>query len=196
MSTAPQRWIVVGLGNPGQEYLKTRHNIGAMAVDALAKKFNSSFSLHKRVNSVAEFRIQNQDLQAQLLLAKPLMYMNNLGGPVKSLRDFYSVENSKIIALHDELDIDFATMRIKFGGGENGHNGLKSMTGSLGSPDYFRIRLGIGRPQGSGDPADFVLKTFNSEERKELDFFLSKVCDAIELLILEGLEKAQSAFNS
>lgn len=196
MSTAPQRWIVVGLGNPGQEYLKTRHNIGAMAVDALAKKFNSSFSLHKRVNSVAEFRIQNQDLQAQLLLAKPLSYMNNLGGPVKSLRDFYSVENSKIIALHDELDIDFATMRIKFGGGENGHNGLKSMTGSLGSPDYFRIRLGIGRPQGSCDPADFVLKTFNSEERKELDFFLSKVCDAIELLILEGLEKAQSAFNS
>ena len=195
MSTAPQRWIVVGLGNPGQEYLKTRHNIGAMAVDALAKKFNSSFSLHKRVNSVAEFRIQNQDLQAQLLLAKPLSYMNNLGGPVKSLRDFYSVENSRIIALHDELDIDFATMRIKFGGGENGHNGLKSMTGSLGSPDYFRIRLGIGRPQGSGDPADFVLKTFNSEERKELDFFLPKVCDAIELLILEGLEKAQSAFN-
>lgn len=196
MSTAPQRWIVVGLGNPGQEYLKTRHNIGAMAVDALAKKFNSSFSLHKRVNSVAEFRIQKQDLQTQLLLAKPLSYMNNLGGPVKSLRDFYSVENSRIIALHDELDIDFATMRIKFGGGENGHNGLKSMTGSLGSPDYFRIRLGIGRPQGSGDPADFVLKTFNSEERKELDFFLPKVCDAIELLILEGLEKAQSAFNS
>lgn len=133
---------------------------------------------------------------AKIVLAKPNSYMNTLGGPVKALRDFYSIENENIIALHDELDIDFSAIRIKFGGGENGHNGLKSISSALATKDYFRLRLGIGRPPGQQDPADFVLNRFNQSERSALPQFLERASEAIEYLIENGLEKAQSQFNS
>ena len=192
MHSTTNRWIVVGLGNPGDQYLKTRHNIGAMVVDHLAERHHTTFSSHKSGNRVADFRLDS----ALITLAKPNSYMNELGSNVRSLRDFYSVENQRVIALHDELDIDFAAIRIKFAGGENGHNGLKSMTSSLSNPDYFRIRLGIGRPPGRQDPADFVLRNFSSSERDELPAFLDRAADAVESLVLQGLEKSQSAFNS
>ena len=192
MSSTTERWIVVGLGNPGEEYERTRHNVGAMVVEDLAKRHRVTFSSHKSGNRIAEFKLGS----VVVTLARPNSYMNTLGPQVRSLRDFYSVENSHLIALHDELDIEFATIRIKFAGGENGHNGLKSMTSSLGGPEYFRIRLGIGRPPGRQDPADFVLKKFSSIEREQLPTFLDRAGDAVESLIENGLELSQSTFNS
>lgn len=192
MSSTTERWIVVGLGNPGDEYERTRHNVGAMVVEDLAKRHRVTFSSHKSGNRIAEFKLGS----VAVTLARPNSYMNTLGPQVRSLRDFYSVENSHLIALHDELDIEFATIRIKFAGGENGHNGLKSMTSSLGGPEYFRIRLGIGRPPGRQDPADFVLKKFSSIEREQLPSFLDRAGDAVESLIENGLELSQSTFNS
>jgi len=192
MSSTTERWIVVGLGNPGDEYERTRHNVGAMVVEDLAKRHRVTFSSHKSGNRIAEFKLG----LVAVTLARPNSYMNTLGPQVRSLRDFYSVENSHLIALHDELDIEFATIRIKFAGGENGHNGLKSMTSSLGGPEYFRIRLGIGRPPGRQDPADFVLKKFSSIEREQLPSFLDRAGDAVESLIENGLELSQSTFNS
>lgn len=192
MSSTTERWIVVGLGNPGDEYERTRHNVGAMVVEDLAKRHRVTFSSHKSGNRIAEFKLG----LVAVTLARPNSYMNTLGPQVRSLRDFYSVENSHLIALHDELDIEFATIRIKFAGGENGHNGLKSMTSSLGGPEYFRIRLGIGRPPGRQDPADFVLKKFSSIEREQLPTFLDRAGDAVESLIENGLELSQSTFNS
>jgi len=192
MSSTTERWIVVGLGNPGEEYARTRHNVGAMVVEDLAKRHHVTFSSHKSGNRIAEFKLGS----ISVTLARPNSYMNTLGPQVRSLRDFYSIENSHLIALHDELDIDFSAIRIKFAGGENGHNGLKSMTASLAGPEYHRIRLGIGRPPGRQDPADFVLKNFNATERDLLPSFLDRSCDAVESLIQDGLERAQSNFNS
>ncbi len=193
MATASTRWIVVGLGNPGDEYSATRHNIGAMLVDHLAESNGIRFSRHKSRNDVADLRLPNG---AILVLTKPHSYMNTLGSNVRALADFYAVSASNIIACHDELDIDFATLRMKLGGGENGHNGLKSMTSALSTPEYYRIRLGIGRPPGRQDPADFVLRKFSSQEREEIPLFLDRAGDALISLVNEGLAAAQSRFNS
>jgi PTH1 family peptidyl-tRNA hydrolase len=193
MATASTRWIVVGLGNPGEEYATTRHNIGAMLIDHLAESNGIRFSRHKSRNDVADLRLSNG---AILVLTKPHSYMNTLGSNVRALADFYSVPPANVIACHDELDIDFATLRIKLGGGENGHNGLKSITSALSTPDYYRIRLGIGRPPGRQDPADFVLRKFSSQEREEIPFFLDRATDALLALVTDGLAAAQSKFNS
>lgn len=130
-----------------------------------------------------------------MILAKPMSFMNVSGGPVTALRDFYKVPVANIVAVHDELDIDYGTLRLKLGGGDNGHNGLKSMTKAMG-PDYHRVRFGIGRPPGRMQVADFVLKDFSSTERKELDYFLDRAADAVECLVIEGLERAQGTYNS
>ena len=193
MATASTRWIVVGLGNPGEEYAATRHNVGAMLVYHLAEENSIRFSRHKSRNDVADLRLASG---AILTLTKPHSYMNTLGSNVRALADFYSVDPAHVIACHDELDIDFATLRIKLGGGENGHNGLKSITSSLSSPEYYRIRLGIGRPPGRQDPADFVLRKFSTTEREELPHFLAKAADALICLVDQGLTTAQSKFNS
>jgi len=193
MQTGSRRWIVVGLGNPGEEYQSTRHNIGAMVVDHLAASHGVRFSRHKSRNDVADLRLSDGSV---LVLAKPHSYMNELGSNVRALADFYSVSPESVIACHDELDIDFATLRLKLGGGENGHNGLKSITASLGSPEYHRLRLGIGRPPGRQDPADFVLRRFSATERDQLDEFLERASDALLCLVREGLSNAQSRFNS
>ena len=153
------------------------------------------FSSHKSRANVAEFKLGYGLTAPTLVLATLRCYMNESGGPTKSLADFFKVTGEKIIVAHDELDIPFQSLRIKFGGGDNGHNGLKSITSALGSGDYFRIRLGIGRPVGNQDPADFVLKPFNASERAELPDFFSRASTAIETLINHGLERAQQDFN-
>ena len=189
-------WLVVGLGNPGPEYEATRHNIGQLVVDQLAKSNSAKWSSHKSRCDIAEFKLGVGVDAASVIVAKSKSYMNESGGPVKALANFYKVEIANIIVLHDELDIPFAAIRSKVAGGDNGHNGLKSMTSAFGGPDYFRIRLGIGRPMGQQDPADFVLKQFSQPEKKELALFLDRGADAVEFLIEKGLELTQSKFNS
>jgi len=186
------RWIVIGLGNPGQEYERTRHNIGAMVAVELAKRSGKKLSSHKSRANLAEYKLASGD---SIAVATLRSYMNESGGPTKALMDFYKAKSDHLIVIHDELDIPFEAIRIKQGGGDNGHNGLKSITKVLG-PDYFRLRMGIGRPLGNQDPADFVLKPFSANERKNLELFVTKGADAIEALISEGLERAQANFNS
>ncbi|MFJ3925500.1 aminoacyl-tRNA hydrolase [Streptomyces sp. NPDC090022] len=189
-------WLVVGLGNPGGEYAGNRHNIGFMVVDLLAERIGGKFKAHKARAQVVEGRIGPAGPGSRrVVLAKPMSFMNLSGGPVTALRDFYKVPVERIVAVHDELDIDYATLRLKLGGGDNGHNGLKSMTKAMGA-EYHRVRCGIGRPPGRMQVADFVLKDFSSTERKELDWFVDRSADAVECLVLEGLERAQSTYNS
>lgn len=181
-------WLVVGLGNPGSEYELTRHNIGFLCADVLAERIQGKFGRHKRANAdVVEGRIGAH----RLVVAKPRTFMNSSGGAVKSLADFYKVPLEQVIAIHDELDLPFGAQRFKLGGGDNGHNGLRSMRSSLASGDFLRARLGIGRPPGRQDPADFVLRPFAAAERKELGAILERAADAIEMLIAEGLTKTQ-----
>jgi len=189
-------WLVVGLGNPGDQYAATRHNIGQMVIDELARRHSVKFSSHKSRTDIAAFKLGVGIDAHSVIIGKSKSYMNETGGPVKALANFYSVEPEKIIALHDELDIPFAAIRTKLAGGDNGHNGLKSMTSSFGTPNYYRIRLGIGRPMGQQDPADFVLKAFSKVEQKDLAEFIDRGADVVESLISKGLEVTQSAFNS
>ncbi|MFD4376484.1 aminoacyl-tRNA hydrolase [Streptomyces sp. NPDC058486] len=190
-------WLIVGLGNPGPEYAGNRHNIGFMVVDLLAERIGGKFKRAQKAQAqVVEGRMGPVGPANQrVVLAKPMSFMNVSGGPVTALRDFYKVPTARVVAIHDELDIDYATLRLKLGGGDNGHNGLKSITKSMG-PDYHRVRCGIGRPPGRMQVADFVLKDFSSTERKELDWFVDRSADAVECLLAEGLERAQSAYNS
>ncbi len=185
-----ESWIVIGLGNPGSEYERTRHNIGAMVVNQLAIQNGAKFSNHKSRANVAQFKVAGISVVAATLRC----YMNESGGPTKSLTDYFKVKSDHLIVIHDELDIPFQAIRLKQGGGDNGHNGLKSVTGVLG-PEYFRIRMGIGRPIGRQDPADYVLKPFSAEERKELPNLIDNGVSATISLITNGLQKAQSEFN-
>ena len=189
-------WLVVGLGNPGDQYAATRHNVGQMVVDELVRRQNIKLSAHKSRTEIAAYKLATSESTHSIILSKSKGYMNETGGVIKALANFYSIETKNIIALHDELDISFATIRSKFGGGDNGHNGLKSMTSAFGTPDYFRVRLGIGRPMGQQDPADFVLKAFSKIEQKDLAEFIVHGADVVESLITDGLELTQTRFNS
>jgi PTH1 family peptidyl-tRNA hydrolase len=189
-------WLVVGLGNPGDEYAATRHNVGQMVIDQLALRHKLKLSSHKSRCDIAAYKLGVGIDSHSIILAKSKSYMNETGGPVKALASFYSVEPEQIIVLHDELDIGYAVIRAKLAGGDNGHNGLKSLTSSFGTAEYFRIRLGIGRPMGEQDPADFVLKQFSKEEKKSLDEFIDRGADCVEFLIETGLDLTQSKFNS
>ena len=189
-------WLVVGLGNPGDQYAATRHNVGQMVIDQLVKRHSVKLASHKSRTHIAAYKLGVGIDAHQIILAKSQSYMNETGGPIKALANFYSVEPEKIIVLHDELDIGFAAIRTKLGGGDNGHNGLKSMTSAFNTPDYYRVRLGIGRPMGQQDPADFVLKQFSKEEKKNLDEFIERGADVVEFLIEKGLELTQGKFNS
>ncbi len=190
-------WLVVGLGNPGPTYAGNRHNIGYMVNDELARRLGSGWRSHKSGHAdVVEGRLGAPGSAApRLVLGRPRCFMNESGGPVKALATFYKVPVGRIIAIHDELDIDFATLRTKLGGGDNGHNGLKSMRASLGSGEFYRVRAGIGRPPGRQSPADFVLANYGSTERKELPFQIDSAADAVESLIADGLELTQQRFN-
>ncbi len=184
-------WLLVGLGNPGQSYAGNRHNVGFMVLDLLAERMGSRFKAHKGRADVVEGRLAG----VRTVLAKPKSYMNESGGPAASLRDFYKVPVERIVVVHDELDIPYGTLRLKAGGGDNGHNGLKSLTRSLGSRDYLRVRFGIGRPPGRQDPADYVLKDFAGAERKELPFHVDRAADAAQALLTGPLEAAQNVFH-
>jgi PTH1 family peptidyl-tRNA hydrolase len=185
-----ESWIVIGLGNPGPQYERTRHNIGAMVINQLAIQNSAKFSNHKSRADIAQFKLAGISVVAATLRC----YMNESGGPTKGLTDYFKVKSDRLIVVHDELDIPFEAIRLKQGGGDNGHNGLKSITSVLGA-DYFRIRMGIGRPVGQQDPADFVLKPFSATEKKVLPDFVAKGASSIEELIQNGLAKAQSNFN-
>jgi PTH1 family peptidyl-tRNA hydrolase len=186
-------WVVVGLGNPGPSYARTRHNIGCLVADELAARTGGKWKQHKQVKAeVIETRISG----IRTVLAKPRSYMNESGGPVSGLLKFFKVEPVNLIVVHDELDIDFGVLRCKFGGGDNGHNGLKSVRASLGTGDWYRVRVGISRPPGRQAPADYVLKPFSTTERRELDLHVNRAADAVESLLTEGLENTQNRFNS
>jgi PTH1 family peptidyl-tRNA hydrolase len=194
VTEADHPWLLVGLGNPGREYAGNRHNVGFMVVDLLAGRIGARFGRHRRaVAEVAEGRLGFGG--PKLVLAKPLTYMNLSGGPVATLAQFYKVPVGQIIAVHDELDIPYGQLRLKCGGGEGGHNGLRSMSKSLGSREYLRVRFGIGRPPGRQDPADYVLSDFSAAERKEIDFFVDRTADAVESVVLRGLEATQNVYH-
>ncbi|MFJ4964427.1 aminoacyl-tRNA hydrolase [Streptomyces sp. NPDC088729] len=197
MSDGTDPWLVVGLGNPGPEYAANRHNVGFMVADLLAERIGGKFKRAQKAQAqVLEGRVGSPGPGSRrVVVAKPMSFMNLSGGPVNALREFYKVPVDRVVAVHDELDVDFGSLRLKSGGGDNGHNGLKSMTKAMGA-DYHRVRFGIGRPPGRMQVADFVLKDFSSTERKELAFLVDRAADAVECLLAEGLERAQSAYNS
>ena len=184
-------WIVIGLGNPGPSYAGTRHNAGARVLDILGARVSAPFKSHKTRCDVVETRLSDE----RVVLAKPRSYMNESGGPVCALRDFFKTSLERLVVVHDELDLPFGSLRVKCGGGDNGHNGLKSLRRSLGSGDFHRVRVGIGRPPGRQDPADWVLRDFSGTERKELDLLLERAADAVESLLAEGLAAAQNLYN-
>lgn len=198
-------WLVVGLGNPGPSYARNRHNVGHLVGEELAQRMDGSFRAHKSGRAeVVEGRIGTPGAVAgaaaggelpRVVLARLRCYMNESGGPVAALANFYKVPVDRVVAVHDELDIPFGTLRVKLGGGDNGHNGLRSIRKSLGSGDFYRVRVGIGRPPGRQSPADFVLSDYSGTERKELPFQVDRAADAVESLVLEGLEATQSRYN-
>ena len=187
-------WLIVGLGNPGPEYSGNRHNVGQMVLDGLAERVGGKFKAHKARALVLEGRLGIGG--PRLVLAKPGTYMNVSGGPVSALAKFYDVEPSRVVAVHDEIDIPFNTVKLKIGGGEGGHNGLRDISKALATKDYLRVRVGVGRPPGRMDTADYVLRDFGTAEKKELPFLLDDAADAVELLIREGLTAAQQQFHT
>lgn len=191
-------WLVVGLGNPGPSYAGHRHNVGYLVVGELAERMGASFRTHKSGRAdVVEGRLGPPGADApRVVLAKPRTYMNESGGAVKQLAQFYKVPPERLVVVHDELDLPFDTMRVKLGGGDNGHNGLRSLRSALGTGDFYRVRLGIGRPPGRQDVADFVLSDYSASERKALPLQVVTAADAVESLLDEGLERTQGRFNS
>ena len=192
MSEGP--FLVVGLGNPGPSYAGNRHNVGAMVLDELAARAGVKLSPGKGKRArtlIGEGRLAGR----RVVLARPTSYMNESGGPVRGLLDYHSIPATDLVVLHDELDIPFAGVRLKRGGGEGGHNGLRSISRTTGTRDYLRVRVGIGRPPGRQDPADFVLKDFSATERKELDLLVAEAADATEELLALGLEAAQNVVH-
>jgi PTH1 family peptidyl-tRNA hydrolase len=186
-------WLIVGLGNPGNEYSRNRHNVGQMVVDELAARMGGSFKVHKARAQVVEGRLGIGG--PRVVLAKPMSYMNVSGGPVSGLAKFFDISPDHVIAVHDEIDIPFNTVKLKIGGGEGGHNGLRDISKALATKDYLRVRVGVGRPPGRMDTADYVLRDFGASEKKELPFLLDDAADAIEVLVTEGLLAAQQKFH-
>jgi len=187
-----ERWLVAGLGNPGPEYAGTRHNAGHMVAGLLAERMGSRFTANRTPNEVAEGRLAG----VPVTVAKPRGYMNLSGGPVRALAAFYKIPAERIVAIHDELDVPFGAVRLKLGGGDNGHNGLRSVTQALGTNEYYRARFGIGRPPGRMDAATFVLRDFSAAERKELPLLIDRCADAVETLLSKGLAVAQNTFHA
>lgn len=186
------QWLVVGLGNPGPGYAGNRHNVGQMVLATLADRGSATFKSHKANAAVAT----GLSTRLPLVLAKPNTFMNVSGAPVAALLRFYKIEPSHLIVLHDELDIPFDTLRLKFGGGHGGHNGVRDIIAAIGTGDFIRVRIGIGRPPGRQPAADFVLKDFTSAERTTLPNLLSDAADAVELIASQGLTAAQLKFHT
>lgn len=188
-------WLVVGLGNPGPRYATNRHNVGAHVVAELAARHQVSLSAHKGGASAVRITVPGPGGIPAVLMV-PTSYMNVSGPPVSALAQFYKIPPERVVVLHDELDVDFGRLRIKRGGGEGGHNGLRSITSALGTKDYHRIRVGVGRPPGRMDPADFVLRDFTAAERPEIAVTVVEAADAVELLITDGLLATQQRYHA
>jgi PTH1 family peptidyl-tRNA hydrolase len=186
------RWIVAGLGNPGDRYARTRHNIGAMVIAVLLERVGASLKRHKTGSLVAETTIEGR----RVVLARAMSHMNESGRPLGELARWYKTPAERFVAVHDEIDIPFGTVRVKLGGGTAGHNGLRSVESHLGTKDFLRVRVGVGRPRGLGDAVDHVLSEFSASERKELPDVLSKAADAVELIIASGSERAMNEVNT
>src|SRR3984957_2423758 len=186
-----ERWIIVGLGNPGPEYANTRHNAGQMVIALLAERMGARFKAHRTRCDIAEGRLAGQPVTA----GRPRSYMDLSGGPVGALAAFYKVPAERIVVVHDELDVPFGTVRLKLGGGDNGHNGLRSITAAPGTRGYYRVRFGVARPQGRMGPAAYVLKEFSVTERKDVPLEVDRCSDAVEALIAKGLTAAQNEFH-
>lgn len=194
---ADSAWLVVGLGNPGVAYTRHRHNVGYLVVDELARRLGGGLRTHKsRRSDVLESRLSSAEGSQQIVLGRSRSYMNETGGPVATLLKFYRVPVERLIVVHDELDIDFPTLRVKFGGGDNGHNGLRSVRSAVGSGDFLRVRVGIGRPTTQQPVADYVLSPYSGAERAELPAQISRAADAVVSLVTDGLSTTQNSFNA
>jgi len=189
-----EAWLIVGLGNPGPRYELTRHNVGQLVVDELAGRRGESFKAHKANARVVETWLRPGG--AKLVLAKPNTFMNVSGGPVAGLAKFYGIDPAHVVVIHDELDIPFDTIKLKVGGGHGGHNGVRDVAKALDTPAFPRVRVGIGRPHGRQDPADWVLDPFGATERKNLPILLGDAADAVEQLVDEGLLAAQQKHHA
>ena len=189
---------MVGLGNPGPAYAGHRHNVGYLVAEELAERMGASFRAHKSGRAdVVEGRLAPPGTEGpRVVLVRPRSYMNETGGPIKQLAAFYKVPPERIVAVHDELDLPFDAMRVKLGGGDNGHNGVRSLRSALGTGDFHRVRIGIGRPPGRQDVADFVLSDYSAAERKSVPLQVTTAADAVESLLADGLERTQARFNS
>ncbi|NLA66109.1 MAG: aminoacyl-tRNA hydrolase [Leucobacter sp.] len=186
-------WLIVGLGNPGPKYETTRHNVGQMALDVLADRLGAKFATHKTNSRIAEGFLRPGG--PKLVLAKSNGYMNTSGGPVSALAKYFAVAPERIIVLHDELDLPFDSLKLKIGGGHGGHNGLRDIAKALDTPEFLRVRIGVGRPPGQQDPADYVLRPFANSELNNLGVLLEDAADATELLVDDGLLAAQQRFH-
>jgi len=194
VSPSSDPWLVVGLGNPGPGYAGNRHNVGAMVLDVLAGRVGGSFKAHRSRAQVLEGRLGPLPGE-RVVLARPTAYMNESGGQVAAALQFFKLGPERLIVVYDELDIPYGDLRLKFGGGEGGHNGVRSISRSIGTKDFFRARVGIGRPPGRMEPAAFVLKDFSGTERKDLPVLLEEAADAVEMTLADGLEAAQNRFH-
>lgn len=190
--------LVVGLGNPGPDYADTRHNVGQMVIAELARRTGTKLSAHKSNSRAATVRLAGSGGAPgpAAVLAVPMSYMNLSGGPIAALARYHRIELANVVVIHDDIDLPFASVRLKRGGGDGGHNGLKDITKALGAPDYVRVRVGVGRPPGRMDPADFVLKAFSATERTDLPWLIDHSADAVEALLNDGLEAAQQRFHT
>jgi PTH1 family peptidyl-tRNA hydrolase len=189
-----ERQLVVGLGNPGPRYELTRHNAGHLILDLLAERVGAAFKVRRSPGGRASDVVEGRLGATPVILAKPASFMNESGGPVVGVARFFKIPVERLTVVHDDLDLPFGTLRLKRGGGDGGHNGLRSITAALGS-DYARVRFGIGRPPGRQDAADYVLREFAAAERKELEFLFDQAADSVELLLRDGLEAAQNRYH-
>ena len=189
---ADERWLVAGLGNPGPGYGGNRHNVGFMVADALAGRIGSGFRRDRSRTQAAAGRLAG----LPVIVAKPMSFMNLSGPPLAALRGLYKIPPERVAVVHDDLDLPLRAVRLKLGGGDGGHNGLRSVTRAIGTRDYYRVRVGIGRPAGRQDPADFVLSNFGPAERKELPLAIELAADAVEALLRSGLAAAQNQIHA
>jgi PTH1 family peptidyl-tRNA hydrolase len=183
--------LIVGLGNPGPGYAGNRHNVGFMVLDELARRAGGRFTSHKAGADVLETRLTGR----RVVLARPRSFMNVSGSAVAGTARFFTIPPTDVVVVHDDLDLDYSVLRLKRGGGEGGHNGLRSISACLGSRDYLRVRFGIGRPPGRMDPVDFVLGDFSAVQRRELDLLVVRCADAVEQLLAHGLAATQNQLH-
>jgi PTH1 family peptidyl-tRNA hydrolase len=191
-------WLVVGLGNPGPAFASHRHNIGYRVVEELARRMQLRFRVARGIRAeVADGRIGPPGGDGpRLILAKSRTFMNETGWAVTRLLAYYKLKPPQMIVVHDELDIDVGQLRVKFGGGDNGHNGLRSIRAALGTGDFYRVRIGVGRPPGRQDPADFLLSDIPASAREDVEVEIGRAADAVESLVALGLDRTQNVFNS